>query len=70
MHGLDHEAVFARETHAIITQALHERGIDVITEDELEYMMRGMRGLYLETLGELRRMCGAPRATVGVRFRW
>lgn len=70
MPPIDYEAIFAQEVQEIVTQALHERGIYAITEDELEYMMSGMRGMYLRTIGELRRVCKVPNALDGVRFRW
>ena len=70
MPPIDYEGIFAREVEAIVTTALHERGIDTITEDELEQMMRNLRAEYMHCRAQLRRMCGTPNAVSGVRFRW
>ena len=55
MEALDYEGIFSREAHAIITTALHEHGIDAITEEEYEHMVRGLRAEYLRCNGEFRR---------------
>ena len=70
MEKLDYEGIFSREAHAIITCALHERGIDAITEDELELLTHDLRAQYLRCRGELRRHHMRQSIVGSVRFRW
>jgi len=70
METLDYEGIFSREAHAIITQALHERGIDAITEDELELLTHDLRAQYLRCRGELRKTQGISSAVPMMRLRW
>jgi hypothetical protein len=64
MHSIDFDALFATVVHEVAGEALARHGIDVITEEQLEWMMRGIRNtVHLPALGEMRRELGLSTLT-------
>jgi len=71
MHSIDFDALFAQVVYEVAGNALTSRGITEITEEQLDYMMRGIRDtVHLPAIGEMRRELGISTQPSRSRRTW
>ena len=71
MHGIDFDELFAQVVYEVAGNALTSRGITEITEEQLDYMMHGIRDtVHLPAIGEIRRELGISTQPSRSRRTW
>lgn len=71
MHGIDFDALLADVVYEVAGNALTSRGITEITEEQLDYMMHGIRDtVHLPAIGEIRRELGISTQPSRSRRTW